>query len=152
MAAPAEIRNIPASPGVPDSWVPEWAATAVRLCSFGAIAGCGWCLDMAIFTIGVHLGVMPMLANAVSAGSAATIVYWSSVRRIFHCRKVRLERPFYGYLVLQIVIIATCSWLIGFIDRQIHVMPLITKIALTPFCFLANYGGMILLTRERSRA
>jgi putative flippase GtrA len=149
MAGPAEAQILPVRAGSAGSWTRGWVAGAGRLCRFAVVSGAGWCLDLLVFSVGVHLGAPPELANVVSAGSAVVFVYWTSVRRIFHCREDRLLRSFYGYLLLQVAIIATSSWLIAAIDRHLAIEPVLIKIALTPFCFLANYCGMILLTSDK---
>jgi putative flippase GtrA len=149
MADPAGGSAI-GGPGPPTTWMESCIAAAGRLLSFAVVAGIGWSLDMVIFTIGVHLGVPPLLANVVSASTAVTFVYWTSVRRIFHCQQDRTQRSFCGYLLLQVAIIAIASWMIAFIDHHIVKMPILAKVAVTPLCFLANYGGMVLLTRDWS--
>ncbi len=118
-----------------------------RVLAFGVVSGLGWLLDFGVFTLLLHVGATPFLANAAGAALAVTWVYAASVRRIFRYRGRFLIAKFLLYAGWQVVGVTAASW--G-VDRLAHtgaLTPIWAKIAITPLTFVANYLFMAWLTR-----
>ena len=118
----------------------------MRLARFGVVSGVGWALDFLVFSLFVHLGTAPALANAIGATLAVTWVYAASVRRIFRYGGASLRGTFAAYAAYQVVGIAAASWAVGALVEVVGVQPLLAKVLVTPCTFLANYLFMAWLT------
>ncbi len=117
-----------------------------RLLRFGVVSGVGWALDFLVFSLLVHLGNAPWLANALGATLAVIWVYAASVRLIFRYGGASLRGTFAAYAAFQVVGIATASWAVGALVAYVGSPPLLAKVLVTPGTFLANYLFMAWLT------
>lgn len=108
------------------------------LIKFGMISGIGWLIDFSIFTLLCSAGVMPGYANGVAATVAVTFVYFSSLRPIFKYRGNYVFRKLLAYWAYQVLAVTAASFAVNFI-ANLEVHPVIAKVIVTPFTFVANY-------------
>ncbi len=108
------------------------------LIKFGMISGIGWLIDFSIFTFLCNVGMIPGYANGIAATVAVTFVYFSSLRPIFKYRGSYVFRKLLTYWTYQVVAVAAASLAVNLIS-SLEVHPVIAKIIVTPFTFVANY-------------
>ena len=117
-----------------------------RVVRFGMVSGAGWVLDFLVFSLLIQAGADPSAANAIGASLAVTWVYVASVRRIFRYGGASLRGRFAAYALFQALGIAIASWAVGVLVLHAGASPLLAKVMVTPFTFLANYIFMAWLT------
>lgn len=120
-----------------------------RTLGFAVVSGTGLGLDFGVFlmlTHGAH--VAPGIANLVSSGLAVTLVFFTSVHRIFRYRGGLLLARFVAYVVYQAMGVSLCSLAIGALVAS-GWPPLIAKLAILPVSFSANFLFMHALTAFR---
>lgn len=122
-------------------------STVGRLWSFGGVSGLGWCLDMAVFAMLVHLARLPAgPANAVSAALAVVFVFLMTHERLFQGSHRQRHRNLAIYVGCQVVLVAGAAWLIGALVELSGLEPLVVKIGITPLTFAANFVVMSAIT------
>lgn len=123
------------------------STSLATLARFGLVSLIGWGGDFALFAALTAAGFDPLPANLVSAGAAVTFVYFASVRRIFRYRGDFLYAKWIAYLAYQGVAVLIASAAIATLAAASGHAPILAKLAITPFTFVANYLFMKLLTR-----
>jgi putative flippase GtrA len=114
---------------------------------FVVLSGFGWILDFVVFWIGItKIGLVPGIANFVSATVAAMLVYCSSQWFVFDNRRIAFTATV-GYLLYTEVNIVVWALVIHYISIEITKMveidiksaALVTKIVITPLSLGCNY-------------
>jgi len=121
-----------------------------KLVRFGSLAGLTWLADMGLFWLLVVVGMGPGVANAISAGSVALLVYALSVRHVFREHRGGYLLKVSLYLGYQVLAVSFFSWVIARIGAHGY-SPLLAKVAVTPFSFYAHFQVMSLLLTHRLR-
>ncbi|MFW5402608.1 GtrA family protein, partial [Yersinia sp. 1252 StPb PI] len=88
---------------------------------FIIVSGFGWILDVLVMASLVHNGVVPGVANMISAGTAITFVYWIS--RVFIFQKKADRRGGLGYVIYccySVIVILVFSALIQYISLHLY--------------------------------
>lgn len=116
---------------------------------FGVISGLGWLIDFSIFVTLGAVGVIPGIANGIAATVAVTFVYFSSLRPIFKYEGHYLVRKLVAYWFYQLFAVTLASLAVNVLATS-GVYPVMAKIIVTPFTFLANYIFMRWLAEVRS--
>ncbi len=123
--------------------------TLLKIFRFALVSGMGLALDVCIFLVLVHFGVVPLIANLFSAATSTTFVYFVSISTIFSYRGKFALPLFVIYCLYQFIAIVTTSYFVSLLAKYFG-QPLLAKIIVLPFTFSANFLFMTLLTRQRS--
>jgi len=121
-----------------------------KLVRFGSLAGLTWLADMGLFWLLGSAGLGPGVANAISAGSVALLVYALSVRHVFREHRGGYLLKVSLYLGYQVLAVGFFSWVIARIGADGY-SPLLAKVVVTPFSFYAHFQVMSLLLTHRLR-
>jgi putative flippase GtrA len=125
---------------------------AVRAAAFAGVSGAGLILDLSLFALLMDHGASARSASLASGAAATALVYFASVRRIFHCRSDFLLGLFAVYLAWQGFSVAASAFAVGGLTAG-GVAPLLAKLLILPVTFPANYLFMSVLTaRWNARA
>src|SRR5437867_3414702 len=102
---------------------------AVRAFHYGLMGATGLALDFTLFLALVHAGIDAFAANLVSSGTALTLVYCISVRKIFRYHGEFIVPLFVAYLFYHLCGTIAVSWVIM---RLVHlgIAPALAKIGL----------------------
>lgn len=124
----------------------EWFSQFLR---FFASSAAGLVTDLGLFQLGILVGLPPWAANASSATTAITVVYFLAVRFAFGTD----PRPatyalFFGWYATSVVVSST---VIQFASSMTDVTPFIWKLATIPISFVLNYLFSRFLFRDRAR-
>lgn len=112
---------------------------------FGIVSGCGLALDCGLFAGLVHgLGCSPGWSNLLSAGTAVTLVFIVSVRRIFADRRSALLLRCLIYGLCQGVLVTAASAAVAWVAGH-GWFPIVAKIAVLPLTFSCNFVLMKVL-------
>ncbi len=120
----------------------------MKVMKFALVSGIGLALDFGLFVALIGMSASPFAANAVSATCAVTFVYLASVRRIFSYQGRFLVRMFLAYLIYQALGVTAASLAVSWLSAS-YLSPGLSKLAILPVTFSANYLFMALLTRDR---
>jgi len=100
-----------------------------QIIHFFIYSGIGWIIDMFIYTVLTKLGLNLVIANIISALIAATYVYFISTRKLFvNNSKISLKLKYIIFIIYQIILIVTSSYLILFIANLLSNINLINNI------------------------
>jgi putative flippase GtrA len=121
-----------------------------RALHFGLVSGAGLAVDLTLFLILVRAGLGPFVANIASSGTALTIVYCVSVRRIFRYEGRFIVPLFALYLTYHVCGTLIVSEVVSVLVYS-GVPPPLAKVGILPATFAANYAFMGWLTRRRQR-
>ncbi len=120
----------------------------LRLWSFGIVSATGLALDVGGFSLLVHIAHMgPLPANLISATVAVTFVFFVSARHVFRSDGHLLIIPFMIYLIYQAIAVSLASVAVAWLCHA-GVLPILSKIAILPVTFIANFLVMARLTRN----
>lgn len=121
--------------------------------NFFVISGIGWIIDMLIYVILVKLNLNLIIANIISAGLAASYVYFVSTRKIFeNSGRHSLKFKYFIYILYQFILIVISSYVISLIAKGLSIVfiyyhlnflltnvKIISKIVNTPVTMLINF-------------
>jgi putative flippase GtrA len=124
---------------------------------FALISGLGWLCDLIVFAILLRIfDLTPAVANSVSSWFGLTLVYFTSLRIVFHKYDGRRARFIFTYWAFQCISILTYSLAIGWLMRAIgilspeHLDPRLAgigaKVLVTPLTLCTNFLFMRLLS------
>lgn len=125
---------------------------------FVALSGVGWCLDFALFYIGVDWLEMPSAwANIISATTAAMSVFLASRWWVFKASGTGLRSIFVYFLYTESNIVVW-ALAISWITSSIHDIAslsltnsaLLAKVIVTPLSLACNFVVSRWLSRDRS--
>ena len=124
--------------------MPLFNSPALR---FVMLSGFGWVLDFFLFWIGItKIGLVPGIANFVSATVAAMLVYCAAQWLVFDNRRIAFTATV-GYLLYTEVNIVVWALVIHYfsieitkmIEIDIKTAAFFTKIVVTPLSLGCNY-------------
>lgn len=118
---------------------------------FGFVSGIGWLIDFCFFVVLGLLGVPIWAANMLGASVAVLFVFFASVRHVFECEDGYLIGKLITYVFYQTIAIIAASLLIEALTRWLDLAPVLTKIAVTPLSFYANFQFMSFITTGKLR-
>lgn len=110
-------------------------AFTFAIISFGTLL-----VDIALFKVGLFLGLDPFFANFISASVAAILLYVIAAKYSF--KQTRSITS--GTATLIWYTLSTLGWstIIGLVANHFHLDPLVAKIATIPGSFVLNYFVM----------
>ncbi|MBC7497990.1 MAG: hypothetical protein H7243_12695 [Sphingomonadaceae bacterium] len=119
--------------------------------AFALVAAAGLMLDLALFAGLISAGTPAGIAALASGTAANALVYFVSVRRIFHCRADFLVGLFGLYLCWQAASVAASAYAV---ERMVAagIVPMGAKLLILPVTFPANYVVMSALTARWNNA
>jgi hypothetical protein len=118
---------------------------------FTLTSGVGWLIDIGLFTWLTAIGLAPLSANLISAGTAVTYVFLVSTRRIFSHDHSYMVGKFLFYLAYQIAAVFLASLAIDVLYRIVGGHPLLAKVLVTPVTLYMNFIFMAYLLERRFR-
>ena len=118
---------------------------------FGAVSGIGWLIDFCLFSFLVWLGAPIWGANFVGASTAVLFVFFVSVRRVFEYEGHYILGKLITYIAYQLIAILAASLLIDALTKWVGLVPVLSKIVVTPLTFYANFQFMSLITTGKFR-
>lgn len=105
--------------------------------------------DLSLFQVGLVIGLAPWLANAISATTAITVVYFLAVRLAFGANPRAITYVlFFAWYATSVVVSSTA---IQVASSATSVQPFIWKLATIPISFCVNYLFSRFLFRDRAR-
>ena len=132
----------------------------IQALQFFGISGIGWLLDMFVFTTLTSLiNLEPLIANLISAGIAATVVYILATKKIIINREggLSLKFKYILFILWQVLIIISFSFFISELSKFIgnfdwelisEYSAVLSKILLTPVTMILNFVFMKLLIEK----
>lgn len=128
---------------------------------FVMVSGIGWLMDCSIYWLCTEMARVPVdYANMLSSIPAVTFVFIFSTRKIFknNINRVSLQTKYFLYLVYQILLIVSVSFLMQFIYQSLsgidfggflnQHMKLGVKLLVTPATLLSNFYVMKVLVEK----
>ena len=123
-------------------------STISRMVGFGSLSALGLGLDCLLFAALMAVDTPPLLANMVSAGTAVSLVFVLSARRVFGYRSGSLRGRYLAYVVYQVLAVTAASIPVAQLCATSHLPPVVCKLLVLPLTFLANFLVLRWLTRR----
>jgi putative flippase GtrA len=110
-----------------------------QLLHFSLGSGLGLAVDLALFALGVHLGLQPWVANSISAASAVLVVYFFVTKYAF--AGGRSASRFVLFVGWYVVSVLGFSVLIDLLHEATGWAPFVCKLVSLPPSFAANFAA-----------
>src|SRR5215472_11001402 len=97
---------------------------SLRIFHFGVTSAMGLASDLCTFTLAIHFGARPALANFLGGTVAITLVFFSSTRYVFRGSHSFLFAKFVAYVLYQLLSMSFYSLIIETLVARQELLPI----------------------------